>query len=271
MGVTDPHVLAERAARLRDTYVVTSTFGVGAHFDERLMASLARAGGGNYYYIEDAGQIESMLTSELGEALEIVARRAVLNLDLPAGVEAEVMHEFRADIRGGRMRIELNDLIAGQNVSLIVRLRFPEGEAGSRLSVGATLSSAEGQAAAIGDIAWTFADHAANDAQFRDRGVDRQVAEIYAARARRDAVERNRAADFAGAIRSLRMARDRILSYAGTDPALNHLASKLEGEEHEFSAPMDAVSLKRQHWASHAHLAARDPVGKVWRPSPDNR
>ena len=67
---TDPGVLADRAAQLRNGFVVTSTLGVGAHFDERLMASMARAGGGNYYYIAQAGQIEDTLASELSEMLE---------------------------------------------------------------------------------------------------------------------------------------------------------------------------------------------------------
>ena len=270
VGVTDPNVLADRAGQLRDTHVVTSTFGVGAGFDERLMASLARAGGGNYHYIEHARQIEDVLTSELGEALDVVARRAVLNLDLPAGVDAELMHDFRSEVSGRRMRIELNDLISGQDVSLIVKLRFPHGEPGNHASVCATLTSEDGEVAGAGQITWTFADHLANDTQFRERSVDRLVAGIYAARARRDAVERNRAGDYPGAAHLLRATRERILSYAGTDGDLNAVASKLEQDVVEFGSPMDPTAWKHWHWNSWVPLLGRDLGGRAQRRwSPD--
>ncbi|HEY6359968.1 MAG TPA: VWA domain-containing protein, partial [Vicinamibacterales bacterium] len=104
-GMTDREVLATRAAQLRSTHVVTSTLGVGADFDERLMKAMASSGGGNFYYVEQPQQIEDVLTSELGEALEVVARRARVDIDLPAGVEAELMHDFRAELDGRRLRI----------------------------------------------------------------------------------------------------------------------------------------------------------------------
>ena len=111
-GMTNRAELSARAGELRAAHVVTSTFGVGASFDERLMTSMAHAGGGNAYFIEHAEQIRDLLTSELGEALEVVARGALLHLDLPAGVDAEVLHDFRSHSdralpadRAGRPRV----------------------------------------------------------------------------------------------------------------------------------------------------------------------
>jgi Ca-activated chloride channel family protein len=46
-GETSADVLAERAAALRNQGVTTSTFGVGADFDERPMSRLATMGGGH--------------------------------------------------------------------------------------------------------------------------------------------------------------------------------------------------------------------------------
>ena len=133
--------LATRAADLRRAYVVTSTFGVGRDFDEPLMAAMADAGGGNFYFIERPEQIQDMLTSELGEALEVVARRVVIDLELPDGVEAELMHRFRSTQTGNRLRIELDDLVSDQQVSLIVKLQFPQGEIGNALRLRARVSS----------------------------------------------------------------------------------------------------------------------------------
>ena len=70
--------LARHAADLRAKSITTSTFGLGADFDEHLMSRLAREGGGNFYFIEQPAQIADFLTSELGDTLDIVARDARL-------------------------------------------------------------------------------------------------------------------------------------------------------------------------------------------------
>jgi Ca-activated chloride channel family protein len=74
---TDRDVLVQRASELRSRGI-TSTFGLGADFDETLMSKLAVEGGGHFYFIEQLAQIPDFFTSELGEALDIVARDAQL-------------------------------------------------------------------------------------------------------------------------------------------------------------------------------------------------
>src|SRR6478752_4612672 len=87
-GVTEHGALVTTAAELRRRGVATSTFGVGADFDERLLRDIAHEGGGNFYFVESPAQIPDLVTSELGEALEIVARGAALHVELPAGADA---------------------------------------------------------------------------------------------------------------------------------------------------------------------------------------
>jgi len=73
-GVTDHDALAAMAAEFKVKGIATSTFGVGADFDETLLARIATEGGGHFYYIENARQIPDLLASELGETLR--GRRA---------------------------------------------------------------------------------------------------------------------------------------------------------------------------------------------------
>ncbi|MFH1475421.1 MAG: VWA domain-containing protein, partial [Chloroflexota bacterium] len=87
VGVTDRFELETHAAELRRRGVSTSTFGVGHDFDEALLEAIATAGGGNFYYIEDARQIGDFMTSELGEALEVVARDVRLEVTVPFGAQ----------------------------------------------------------------------------------------------------------------------------------------------------------------------------------------
>ena len=155
-GITNHDELAARAADLRRAYIVTSTFGVGRDFDESLMAAMADAGGGNFYFIEQPEQIQDMLTSELGEALEVVARRVVIDLELPDGVEAELLHRFRSTQTGNRLRIELDDLVSDQQISLIVKLKFPQGEVGNALRLRARVSSEDESVEGTSEIVWTL-------------------------------------------------------------------------------------------------------------------
>jgi hypothetical protein len=48
-------------------------------------------------------------------------------------------------------------------------------------------------------LTWSYADDRANDGQPRDPDVDRAVARLFAARARQEAVQRNRSGDYDGA------------------------------------------------------------------------
>src|SRR6478752_5790468 len=131
-GVTDHAALMATASELRVRGVATSTFGVGADFDERLLRDIAHEGGGNFYFVETPAQIPDLLTSELGEALEVVVRGAQLRLELPAGADAEVLNRYRMQrVATNALRVELGDLVSGQELNVAVKIRFANGQLGS--------------------------------------------------------------------------------------------------------------------------------------------
>ena len=115
VGITDPGQLAHHAAELRARGIVTSTFGIGADFDENLLRAMADAGGGHFYFIERAVQIPDCLTGELGEALEVVARDALVRVEVPAGVAAEPLNALRHHRTPQGLDIALGDLVSTQN------------------------------------------------------------------------------------------------------------------------------------------------------------
>ena len=88
-GTTDPDELEAMVAEYNEHGVSTSTFGLGADFDETLLSRLATAGGGHFYFIETPQQIPDFFTSELGEALEIVAPGAELIVRAGPGARVE--------------------------------------------------------------------------------------------------------------------------------------------------------------------------------------
>ena len=253
VGVVEPQQLAAVAADLRASGIGTSTFGVGADFDETLLTAIADAGGGHFYFIERPEQIPDVMTSELGELLDTVAREVVVEAKFDPMLEVEPLSPVAGGMAGpGLLRLFVGDLVVGQQVEVVLRIRFPDMPEGAHTTAFFTLADRDGVLKADGcTLAWTHADHAANDAQPRDRDVDRAVARIHAARARTEAVRLNRLGEFDAARHALRGVARRISGYAGSDAGLQELSAQLVAEESVMSAPMPELERKRAQFASH--------------------
>jgi Ca-activated chloride channel family protein len=267
-GITDRGELARHARELRQRGVATSTFGVGADFDERLMRDMAHEGGGNFYFIEGASQIPDILTSELGEALEVTLRDATLVVRPRGRERVETLGRFRTRGTNGReVHVELGDLASGQQLDVVLSVRFPQGDMGSEAGVDFELqSSGERMEGAAGEQRWTYASHAENDRQPRNSDVDRAVAALYAARARAEATEANREGNFEEARRVLEGTARRIRSYAGNDRELRELARSLQQAVPEYAeAPMDAMRLKVSFAVAESAMRGRDRLGRARR------
>jgi Ca-activated chloride channel family protein len=267
-GITDRTELAMHAGELRRRGIATSTFGVGADFDERLLRDMAHEGGGNFYFIEGAAQIPEMLTGELGEALEVTLRDAALEVVLPPGAEVEPLNRFRhGRVEGNAHRVELGDLVSEQELAVVLAVALPRGVIGERASIRIALS-ANGALfpTAECEVTWTYASHEENDRLPRDREVDREVAALYAARARAEATEANRIGDFGRARRVLERTAARIRSYAGDDPQLRLVRQQLLDEVPRFTEQvMEARLMKRAFFEANAATRYRDAAGKARR------
>jgi Ca-activated chloride channel family protein len=268
VGMTDRDELAGHAAALRTRGVSTSTFGVGTDFDEVLLQAMATAGGGNFYYIAEPAAIADLITSEVGEALDVVARDVLLEIATPDGVSVESLSPFPFTTRGGRTEVSLGSLVAEQVVQIVLRLNFPFGEIGR--DTGAVISvTAAGEAQLIDgasvSLEWQYADPRTNDLQPRDVDVDRAVARVFAARARQEATGLNRGGEFGAARAALLSVSKRIRGYAGTDSEMRAIVAELERDAAEVAAPMAAASLKQMHFRGYATAKMRSADGKALR------
>ncbi len=265
-GITDSGELAHHATQLRARGVSTSTFGVGNDFDESLLQSMAASGGGAFYYIENAGQIRDLIASEVGEALQIVARGVTLEMLLPESTRIESLGAFPARGGAGRVDIDLGDLVSGQQVDVPLRVHFGFGEVGQVLPAVARLSDRDGVLdGSSARLAWEYADDRANDAQPRDREVDRQVAGIFAARARQRAVELNRRGEHEQASEELKATARKIRGYAGADPELGAIIDGLLREAEVFGRVMVEAQRKMVFASTAYALRSRDVQGKARR------
>jgi len=270
-GTRDRPTLVHHALELKRRGIATSTFGVGSDFDERLLRDIARNGGGNFYFIDSPAQIPDLLTSELGEALEIVARDAALRVMLPVGANAEQLNSHRHSRTGAELfnqnelRIELGDLVSAQDVQVVVRVELPPGELGD-IARARIMLEGRGIDERSHNIEWTYALAAENETQPRDVEVDREVANLYAARARAEATEANRHHNYAAARRVLEHTARRIANYAGDDSALNDVHRLLRIDVARFAEEeMSPRALKEAFFAADLATVARASDGKARR------
>lgn len=268
-GITRSEELITIARQLRQQQIATSTFGVGADFDERLLRDVAHEGGGNFYFIQSPPQITDVLTGELGEALEVVVRDAQLQVALPAGVQAEPLNRFRHQHAAGdnELIVSLGDMVSEQEIQLVLKLRFPRGDVGASSGVRVMAGAARALQPSAESLAeWRFATHEQNDCQPRDRVTDRAVAQLYAARARATATECNRHGDYDGARRVLEATSNRIRGYASGDPELERLWRNLRAEIVDYvSVPMSAMQLKSAVFMAESAVKGRAPGGRARR------
>jgi Ca-activated chloride channel family protein len=264
-GITDRAELARHSEELRARGITTSTIGLGADFDERLLEGMSRAGGGHFYFVETPVQIADCLTGEVGETLEVVARDVAVLAHASPGVFVTSLNNFRVHQEEvGRTRVLLGDLSSRQEVSLVLRVTFPEGHQGETATVVFDVTDAGGAIqAARADVIWTFASHQANDAQRRDVVVDRAVAHLYAALASSEALELNRSGHFEQATARLEATARRIEQYAGGDHELRAIVASLRERHRVYSQPMMAMMRQTAYFAIQNRVTMRDASGKA--------
>ena len=135
-GITDPDDLARLVAQARAAGITTSTIGFGRDFDERLLADLADAGGGNTHYVEHPDQAPAIFGSELSELLALSAQNVVAQVRIAPDVKlAAVHHSYpRSETDGGILQLRLGDIYASEPKELLLELLVGAGAASAPLA-----------------------------------------------------------------------------------------------------------------------------------------
>ena len=229
---------------------------------------MATAGGGNFYYIADSKSIADYITSEVGEALDVVARNVTLDVVTPEGVVVESLTPFPLEQRGGRTAISLGSMVAEQVVQVVLRLNFPLGGLGRETgAVVAVSAGGESVDDASQSLTWEYAGGKANDVQERDAEVDRAVAQVFASRARQEASQLNCAGNFPAAQAALANVAKRIRSYAGRDSLMRGLVAQLDVEAEQLATPMAPAAAREMYFQSYASAKSRKLDGTALRRS----
>jgi Ca-activated chloride channel family protein len=132
IGVRDIEGFRRLAERARGMEASISSIGVDVDYNERIMFALAQASNGRHYFVEDPSGLPRIFDDELQSLVRTVASDAEVEIDLAPGIELAEVYDrvFRRD--GNRLFIPFGTFTAGDQKTLLVRLRLGRGEPGRR-------------------------------------------------------------------------------------------------------------------------------------------
>ncbi len=135
VGPSSPEELARLGTSLGREGISVTTVGLGLGYNEDLMTRLAQCSDGNTYFVEHSGDLPRIFAAELGDVLNVVARRIVIEIDFPAGVRPLRFVGREGAIRGQHAELTLNQLYGGQEKFALVEVEVSPAQPGVELEI----------------------------------------------------------------------------------------------------------------------------------------
>jgi Ca-activated chloride channel family protein len=130
VGPSSTQELSRLGTALMKEGISVTTVGLGLGFNEDLMTGLANCSDGNTYFVESGSDLPRIFNSELGDVLDVVARRVVVTIDFPEGVLPVRFVGRTGTINGNRAEFSLNQLYGGQEKYALLEVELAPGMAG---------------------------------------------------------------------------------------------------------------------------------------------
>ncbi|HEV8549790.1 MAG TPA: VWA domain-containing protein [Polyangiaceae bacterium] len=129
-GVRDIAGMRRVADRVRATGATVTTVGVDVDYNERMMTAIAEQTNGRHYFVEAPEALASIFDQELSGLERAVAREAKVELELGPGVEFLDAGGRGFERDGARVSVALGSFSAGEERSVLARVRVPATPAG---------------------------------------------------------------------------------------------------------------------------------------------
>ena len=111
--------------------MVISTVGLGLGFNEDIMTTLAQAGQGNTYFVENADELPRIFAGELGDALNVAATDIEIIVRPRGGARIIKSVGREAEIDGGTARFRMPQVYSGVDKLALLEVRAPKGRVGA--------------------------------------------------------------------------------------------------------------------------------------------
>ena len=141
VGPSSPEELGRLGYSLMKEGISVTTIGLGLGFNEDLMTRLAQRSDGNTYFVENSSDLPGIINKELGDVLNVVARRVVIEIVFPEGVRPVNFVGREGSIRGQKAELSLNQLYGGQEKFALIEVEVSPEKAGAEREIArATVS-----------------------------------------------------------------------------------------------------------------------------------
>ena len=143
VGMTNPHELNQLSRRYRNKSISVTTMGVGLDYNENLMIGIAESGGGNYYFIERANGLASIVRRELDMISSVLAQNASIHVTLGKGVRLNDIIGCDYTNERNTVIIPVGDLYANDRKEFTLELAVPKGSGSATIASGQIRYEAE--------------------------------------------------------------------------------------------------------------------------------
>ena len=135
VGPSSPEELGRLGASLVKEGISVTTIGLGLGFNEDLMTRLAQRSDGNTYFVENSSDLSRIFAAELGDVLNVVARRVVIEIEFPEWVRPICFVGRDGLIRGRKAELTLNQLYGGQEKFALVEVEVSPAQPGDEREI----------------------------------------------------------------------------------------------------------------------------------------
>lgn len=134
-GPSTPDELGRLGASLVRDGISVTTIGLGLGFNEDLMTRLAQRSDGNTYFVEYSSDLSRIFTAELGDVMNVVARRVVIEIEFPTGVRPLNFVGRDGTIWGQRAELTLNQIYGGQEKFALIEVEVAPNKADRQIEL----------------------------------------------------------------------------------------------------------------------------------------
>jgi Ca-activated chloride channel family protein len=135
VGPSSPDELGRLGASLMKEGITVSTIGLGLGFNEDLMTRLAQRSDGNTYFVESSEDLPRIFAAELGDVLNVVARRVVIEIQFPEGVRPLQFVGRDGSISGQKAELALNQVYGGQEKFALIEVEVSPAKSGAEREI----------------------------------------------------------------------------------------------------------------------------------------
>ncbi len=135
VGPSTPEDLGRLGAALIKENISVTTVGVGIDYNEDLMARLSQKSDGNTYFVESGYDLPSIFAAELGDVLNVVAKKVKVIITLSKDVTPLDIIGREGRIIDNRIELYMNQLYGNQEKYALVEVKLPASIPGSKINI----------------------------------------------------------------------------------------------------------------------------------------